>query len=388
MKIKINLIIILLLIIVAKPIHSLPTLGNIGKNIVKFDTAWKSLARAETLFYKDNNEPITEKEHETLYKIKLENQFPMSTLHGNYSENELETIQQKIDQKLPGIKVAFIPTTMYELMFMHFVEKNKSTIKKATGGLLYPDKRLPFGLNNSIGFPWPQPPLNFNALNQAPEAKKCHLNFNNYAVNYLKKSNVNPTKATIADYTHILEDNNHDFLIKNSAHFFFRTNKYNIWSHDITKTLSLEYEAQKKNIFLLYRGAVREEKYNGINQSLSFGNSWFAGYLFDYKACAYFYRHRAGSAYLLPINKKEYIHGNLKEMFHIPPLTTIVGLVGEGEFFHARSKVPSLTPKPTGISTPNPTNIPEYLKINTKWPNSTYKQIFSYIQKNKIPINS
>src|ERR1700721_2071267 len=85
--------------------------------------------KAETFFYKEDGSPLTEQEHEAVYDIKLRNQFPMSLAHGQFQEDEMAAMQKELNEKVPGTKVSFIPTTLYELFFIHSLD---GTLKKTS----------------------------------------------------------------------------------------------------------------------------------------------------------------------------------------------------------------------------------------------------------------
>lgn len=74
--------------------------------------------------------------------------------------------------------------------------------------------------------------------------------------------------------------------------------------------------------------------------SASWGNSLFAGYLYDYGACAYYYANRYSykTGVGIFVDKKVYYNNPLENVFTIPALGTLASLLSEGEWFHARSK--------------------------------------------------
>ena len=53
----------------------------------------------------------------------LETQFPMSLMYGQYADDEIKAMNEKIKAKLPssGIEATFIPTTLYELFALNFI---------------------------------------------------------------------------------------------------------------------------------------------------------------------------------------------------------------------------------------------------------------------------
>ncbi len=365
-------------------------------------------AQAETVFYKEDGAPICQKEHEIIYDIKLRNQFPMSTLYNNYHDNEIAAMQQQLAEKLPGVKVAFIPTTMYELFFMSYVNSHGATIREASGGLIYNYHQPEIIENTTITifffkrmhilekiFLDSPADLPFEQINKTTEVKNCHLLLNNYIVDFLKHRSLNPSTANQRDYVQIYNDTG----FKQSAFQDQEIDPTLDQEIDPTltppsvdnfkKILTNEYNAEKLGQWLLYRGTDKNDIKPDISGdiSLSFGNSFLAGYLFDTTANAYFYMWRSRNGYLLPLSKKQYIHGTLNQMFHVPPLTTIAGLVAEGEFFHARSKMTNpLNVK--GFFGCDGTEIPEFYTINDSVLEKKliYTNIFNYIQQHRINI--
>jgi hypothetical protein len=359
------------------------------------------VSSAETIFYKNNNEPITDSEHEVLYKIKLQYQFPMSTRYSwECPDNEIEVIQQEIDKKLPnsGINVVFLPTTLYELLFIHFVETNKNNLEDATGGLLsYQVGRSYSGYAVSESY------KHAEDVHLLKELKECHFIFNNYVVHFLKERGVILSEAIPAHIlTNILSDSSvlhavNQFFNRNFmdrvTNFFF--NKVQNLARDIERVILQEQEAHNNNKFLLYRGTNTIEKYQGHIQSLSFGSSLFSGCFFEQGATAgyglffikgatpYLYWLQCNYGYVLPVDKKDYRLGNPENLFYIPPIMTIVGMLGQGEFFHPRSKVlidsnnSRIGGFPKNITRDS---IPYALHTTT----DNYQQIFTYIQKNHV----
>ena len=91
-----------------------------------------AFADAETLFYKKDGSPITPQEHEILYKIMLETQFPMSLMYGQYPDDEIKAMNEKIKRNChSGIEATFIPTTLYELFVLNFIHENIEKAKKS-----------------------------------------------------------------------------------------------------------------------------------------------------------------------------------------------------------------------------------------------------------------
>ena len=134
--------------------------------------------------------------------------------------------------------------------------------------------------------------------------------------------------------------------------------------------IDFDYEAKYKNKAFLIRGInfyedyvrsdkkiikktmagsmMRYEYFTDIfNQtklySVSFAQSLFAGFIldnWDMGACVYWFLTQRKQGYLLWIDKKEYVNSQNNSLFFIAPLSTLAGLFGYGEFFHARTKIP------------------------------------------------
>jgi len=102
------------------------------------------------------------------------------------------------------------------------------------------------------------------------------------------------------------------------------------------KILELEYDyTVTQNKMILYRalGDLRDDRFDSA--SLSFGLSLFAGFLNDPDASTicYLVDNPILSVYIF--NPQEEA-----DLFYIPPLIPIVSLLGSGELFHGRSKIP------------------------------------------------
>ena len=101
-----------------------PTLVQQAQKVVKGVTGtFKKVALAETIYYRPDGKPISDKDHEKIYDIKLHKQFPMSLEYDNPPVDEMAAIQQELDNRVPGVKVQFIPTTVYELFALACLEE-------------------------------------------------------------------------------------------------------------------------------------------------------------------------------------------------------------------------------------------------------------------------
>lgn len=277
----------------------------------------------ETYFYKIDGTPISKEEHDLLYDIKLRNQFPMSLIHGQFQENELQAMQTELNDKVPGINVAFIPTTLYELFFIETFGKEEQDFKI--------DKSFP-STNEYV-------PGNFQNVNNNQKIKLLHFKLNQIIADYLKKYNYDITRQ---GYLIFFDD-----LSNNANNYWKKIYPYKNLDFDLLKkSIESEYKADQENNFLLYRGTNTIETSTlknwyifTENQSLSFGASLFSGMIIDTSATAYRLMHRFEKAYCLPINKKLYAIGELAKMFFIPELIDLASIYGDGEYFHPRSKM-------------------------------------------------
>jgi hypothetical protein len=109
----------------------------------------------------------------------------------------------------------------------------------------------------------------------------------------------------------------------------------------VERAIELECHAIAKESFILYRGAEFEKdlpcraKDPSQAHSLSFGTGLFAGCMFDPGATAFHFMREKADAYAIPIPFEKARSGP----FYIPPDNTFAQLFGEGETFHARTKV-------------------------------------------------
>lgn len=368
-----------------------------------------TLVNAETLFYKENGSAITPQEHQILYKIMLETQFPMSILYGSYTPHEVQAINEKIKKQLPntGIKAAFFPTTLYELFILNFIRESADNIEQASKSAIEfyskTRKNLVSYLSNDIK------PKQFEDANLEPAATDFHLIVNNYILDTLKKNKLS-IPSSVDDAIKIL--NSIDFwqLLKVATNGFYygKGGKNLLNPTDMKRAIEIEYQAQPADKFVLYRGAnvIDDEKdpqtsaedaiSKRLNRSISFGSTLLGGIFQDDGACAYCYMAEneakpiRPTGYALLINKKEYAHGPLSNMFYIPPITTILDLLGRGEFFHSRSKVPDLLTVNTLSFQKASANLEPYIpyyQIVASTPEKAqeiYSNMLKYIKDNHI----
>lgn len=340
----------------------------------------------ETLFYKKNGTPISPQEHEILYKIMLETQFPMNVVFGKYVDDEIKVMNEKIKSKLPktGIEATFIPTTLYEIFVLNslYESREAKNLVKETNGFLNWD--------NKIYCPDEIEITGFKDANLNPHLIGWHLNVNNHVINKLKS------------YSIILPlslDKSLRALSMIRGSIVAGPGDHKVIASEIEGPIKIDYKAHDSNRFVLYRGTNRIDddihpKKELKNRSISFGSSLFAGILCDASASAYFYINKeigmdSNYGYAVLIDKQLYANGILNNMFVIPPLITLLGLTGRGEFFHSRTKLLDLSQEDNdggfakGLATRK--KLIPYYQIKANFPKEAeeiQEQIFKYIENN------
>ena len=112
----------------------------------------------------------------------------------------------------------------------------------------------------------------------------------------------------------------------------------------IKRALKLDCSDLARKNFFLYRGGnfkddsvTKEDPKTKAKTpfSLSYGTGLFAGCLFDPAATAFHYMKASENAYAIAVPFSEYS----TSPFYIPPTNTVVQLSSSGETFHARTKV-------------------------------------------------
>jgi hypothetical protein len=337
--------------------RNLSKFGRFGLHKPLFKTAAKQFRPAETFFFKTDGNPITEDEHTIVYDIKLRNQFPMCLAYGDGAtvpDDEIVAMQEELDEKLPGVQVMFIPTCMYE----HIVH--------------YDLDRMPFMSQH-----WHDDFDREN--NRLRHRDRAHYELNTLIVNLLDRGRTGNFNAI----SRAIE------RLKKSDFSFQR---------EVTQR---EKEAYDRGDFLLFRAVAELEDQPLGNQSLSFGASWYNSIMNDPGASPLWWAVKAGyQGYCVPINKKEYAANtnNLRQMFYIPPLTTVENNFALGQIFHPRTKIMAHLPFHSG----NNDNLLKYInkhylrrfyendlsiKAQTQEEaEQIHREIFTYIKKNRILI--
>ena len=359
-------------------------------SFIAVSTLW-----GETLFYKKNGQLITPEEHAILYPIMLETQFPTCVAFGKYEDNEIEVMNNKIKKKFGNetqIQAIYLPTTLYHLFCLRFIKENFKNIEKITDGLILHERLDRTSLSHSSNLARIKP-FRFKELNFELELIKMHFTLNNYIFENLTKNNFRPP-YTITDQLMMLEI----FNFKRTLTLYDQTfswsdiDKINI--ETIKQAIELEYIAHTQNKFILWRAIdvpdffVCHPSVRYFNRSISFGSSLLGGILFDSTACPYFYTvHYSHNLYALMLHKKTYISGQLGNWFFIPPLISLIDLIGKGEFFHPRSKVPNLKSSSGWWDLTNNLEGMYQIQANNELEaEDTYRQMLEYIKNNHIII--
>lgn len=358
-------------------------LGAVGALAIVGWKKYRTPVQAETFFYKDNGTPLMPQEHQAAFQATLRHQFPMcSTSNTPYNPNEVQAIQESLLKQHPHIKVNFIPTVIYELFFMQYITKSikEERLKEDKGQMSEGSKALT------------------NLKNE--DYRSLHYAINGIIAQYCKSNN-------ITSYKQILQDK--DLMKKAEECYqeclgYGKSGEFFLDISLLEKVSDLEEESYKEGKALLYRGACLEKdifnkKFYGnyYQRGLSFGASLFGGLMFDTGikgACAYTYMRQAeNDGYAIPIVKKDYLNALKKKanVFHIPSLTTLANIYGQGEVFHPRSKVIS-TPSinDSGLAFPGhvkKSEKPEFFFSGKEEDQiRDFKSIFKYVKHNYIKL--
>jgi hypothetical protein len=337
--------------------RNLSKFGRFGWHKPLFKTAAKQFRPAETFFFKTDGNPITEDEHRILYDIKLRNQFPMCLAYGDGAtvpDDEIVAMQEKLDEKLPGVQVMFIPTSMYEHIVCYELDQMPYMSRH---------KHDDFDDEN----------------NRLRQRDRAHYEANTLIVSLLDRGRTGNFNAI----SRAIE------RLKKSKTALFQP------------IMMPEKEAYDRGEFLLFRAVAELEDQPLGNQSLSFGASWSNSIINDPAASPLWWAFKAGyQGYCVPINKKEYAANtnNLRQMFYIPPLTTVENNFAWGQIFHPRTKIMAHLPFNSGnndqllkyIDVPFVRRFYENdLSIKAQTPEEAeqiHREIFTYIKKNRILI--
>ena len=339
-----------------------------------------SLLYGETLFYKKNKSPLTDSEAQSVYATQRKNQFPQCLKHGNgrVPLDEIAAMQKGLNLTAPDVVAAFIPTTLYELLFIKYYKFDRNA-RKFNQQPFYPKTECAYDAD-------------YRDAQGEKVIQEMHQDFNEYLVNFCAQKGIDFKTMTQWQWRLFAPEiiDEMDCMSKESK-----------WNPDSTQFIRRAYvidaaikqecKAQARNDFLLYRDAGSIEKRPiRNNQSLSYGNTLFNGYFGGDRRCPFKLICEYSKPYTLPINKWHYVHGPLKHMFYISPLSTIENMFTYGHLDFSRSKIKHDQPidgpeDRLGLRQGNE-NVKEatekYLMIKNQDPEGTYQNIFKYVANN------
>ncbi len=290
-----------------------------------------------------------------------------------------KAMNEKIQQQLPnsGIEATFIPTVLYELLFFQYKKDRSKQLgvkflfnpKNASGLQLLKDSNL---------FPgyWQQ----------------LHLVVNNYILTQITPPPLNPILKLFKGEKK-LYPLTFDASIKAAIKSINKSKK--IDEQDIERAIAIEYNAYNTGQFPIYRGSdfvddFHDPKYLP-NRSMSFGSSLLSGCLYHKGSCPYSHmRDHKKYGYVVFIDKQKYLNGPLNNMFFIPPVITLLSLLGVGDLFHVRTKFPEMGSEIAGFCLPNiqsPEQVIPFFQIKGDSPEQrqeTYNQLLQYIKDHHL----
>lgn len=336
---------------------------------------------------------VDERNYDEIAHVLLNYQWPMTisnnsltqqeqnALFTNQSYAEENFIRQKLQMINPDYDVIFIPTCLFELFILKQInDKFITPFVKNSHRFLNPLEIAISTWTERIEIKSPAHAMyeEYNHVNDlfyiySHAYFYCnnlllHALFKQYPI--LQKSlgglelsqAIEEQSQTILDW--LLQDKlsvpryNGEFrLQKDTIDSISQDNKI------IIQAMLFEYVARLENKGLLLRGSKdidvtinskneaitvlgnslgsltifpKNRNYDEKPRSLSFGNSLFAGFVFDLGACAYTFLNQH-NGYGLFIDKKDYIQHKSNRLFFISPLASIAALFGRGEFFHSRA---------------------------------------------------
>jgi hypothetical protein len=331
------------------------------------------------------------------------------------------TIQRSVQKIAPDLNVAFIPRTLYELIFIRkYIEQDLASKEACTyvsngvmpGGACFgkPEKHLAERVG---GICWHLPCFLNMGDNQHFAVIELAYRLNTWIVNTYMPT---PGGFTIQDLQSLTaqqigflqnlyqnEDTAREITKKqiNSGptnHFSTdaRSCSMKIASDKdvqvITDALNLDCSVITKRACIIYRGALYSQDSimteRGEPYSLSYGTGIFAGCVYDPEATPYTYMKRELSAYALVVPFDQL----LQSPFFVPPTHTIAQLLGGGELFHGRTKIwrdwrsdeiegiGKLYDPKTGEEIP--LDLPPYLRSNL--PKDKLNAVFRHFKRNAI----
>lgn len=300
--------------------------------------------KAEYILYKTNNQneisALTQEEHKAAYEILIKYQFPTCLCYQDqikltkeeaelYKKSEEEFIQSKLPQ---NIKIKFIPTVIYELLFYNFY-----TVANFELNLDFINNYYIYLMQNKLHKTWNNKKYltAMAKFNEEKDMIKLHNIINDKILGHLKDNNLFNNKNLISIIPNLIKN-----ISKSDRLITIIEKDISIFEYIALS----EYNAHILGNFLIYRGTSGRDsthKYSySTSHRIAYGISFLTGILHDPGACPYVYFNRP-IGYVLHVNKYLYINkqANCYELFFVPPLNTLMTLSLKGEFFHVSSKI-------------------------------------------------
>lgn len=280
-------------------------------------------------------------------------------------QHEQDFLTEKIKKIDSSLRLSFIPTTLYELLFFKFYITGLQNLSWKT--------KYSFVLEDNTLINFDE--LSFAGNLAASSARNtsklmCELqhDINTRIIHFFddtynkiqcKPDDVKNLMPSLLKSLKIISDKAYENISSIIVGYFSRIED----SKDIlSKTIEAEFEANSKHCFAVYRGTKGFEdtldkiigagKHGSFLGGISYGNSLFGGIFMDPKACAYSYILESELGYVLLIPKETYrtIAKSTNQMslfktdettgisYYIPPLSMLCGMLSGGEYFHPRLK--------------------------------------------------
>lgn len=300
-------------------------------------------------------------------------------------ESRLPSLKQHVGLLNPSLEVTFVPRVLYELTFIEELIKEVTQYERSFPYLSYasPSREERAKMEQGVkDLPLPSQLILFDensseasfvqmayALNEAFRLKLQKLHCPEPAFSYRQLKTLTQEKIEL-----LTQVANFSSPLSRSLRRanFEATNLFlggKIYACDLTESpkiieKALSLECTPGNV-VLYRGSYFNGDFplnKGITHSLSYGAGLFAGFAFDDGATAWKYirtkllvqnpTEPCWNAHALVLNFKSL----RQDVFFVPAEHTLLNLLGSGEYFHARSKIPlhtnavALPPKVGGIA--------------------------------------
>lgn len=338
------------------------------------------------VFHEGKERKLSQKTHEKVYQV-LNGYLPSNMIKNGFGENEYmnrhSLIQHEIEKIDPTLKIAFIPKTLYELIYirkaisedmlneclcpMHtldqgemtnedlknigYMPKSRKCWHASSSGRSYQEKRIEeiaFHLNN-VAIKTLSPSSNGFTLDELISFTEKEIEYlKNHRKQYeAKLDEIEKKHGGLPLYfngidLHSIFSNAIPGLTTNFGWDYARCQIKPMGIRDehdaqiIKNSVVLDCSKVALRCFLLYRGTKSDLEMENIDwHNLSYGSSLFAGAVYDGGATAFHFM-RDANGYVLPVPFEELDN----PLFHIPTTNTIAQLLSQGELFHIRTKVP------------------------------------------------